>query len=211
MTRQHAERQGQSKHGTQTSCLRKKRLAAFNKDEATRREIFFKHRLNFSPFSPSKRQSTHESVATHLNEPPTSAMKHLFSFLFLFCSLLAVQAAAQDIRNSSNSLIATLSSDGTVRGANNQLVAKISSDGRVRGTNNVSIAQLSSSGDIRSASNALLGRVSGDGTVRDSSNRNLGRIHSDGTVRDSNNRCVGYARGVKPVVAAWLFFFAELK
>ena len=115
-------------------------------------------------------------------------------------------AQAQTIRNTNNSVLATIDSNGDVRNSNNSLVAKINSNGEIRDSNNHYLGKIDGR-TVRNSNNSTLGYIESDGTVRNSSNSLLGRIYDDGSVRDSNNHCIGYAKGVPMKYAAIFFFF----
>ena len=128
-----------------------------------------------------------------------------FVLLFLLSSLQQVKA--QELRNSSNTVIGKIESGGVVRDKANRQVGRIDFDGAIRNSSNAQIGKLESDGVVRDKSNAPVGKVESDGVVRDKSNAQIGKIQSDGTVLGRNNARIGTATGVKKEWAAVAFFF----
>ena len=136
-------------------------------------------------------------------------MKKLLIILsFVLC--VATAGHAQEIRNTSNAVVAKIESDGTVRDKSNFMVARINDKGEVRDASNRYLGKIEADGTVRDKSNFSIGKIESNGTVRARNNFALGKVDSDGAVRDTSNRIIGYAKGVPMRYAALFFFFGLL-
>ena len=162
--------------------------------------------------APARPFGTLSSERTRSLSPSTFNQNNMKKVLLVLMLVMGCcTAGAQTIRDGSYSMIGVVDKDGIIRDRSYSMIGKLDSDGTIRNSSYSMIGKIDSDGTIRNSSYSAIGYVYKDGSVKNSSYSTIGHIDRDGTVRNSSYSSIGHAEGVKPELAAALFFFELIR
>ncbi len=117
-------------------------------------------------------------------------------------------AEAQNLRNSSYSLVGKISANGTVRDTKLITVGYFNPNGTITDRNHRQLGRVSADMQVYDAKGTRIGYITVDGAVHDGESRTLGHIdRKTGKVTDASYKIIGYGEDLNIVWIACYFFF----